>query len=78
LRRDQFQTGMKLGFDIFRPLDDGSPLWVAQAATLAEAARRLDSLREFSPGHYFLRDAETGQFVTTDTDGNPGAVFEHA
>jgi hypothetical protein len=72
LRRDQFQTGMKLGFDIFRRLDDGSPLWVAQAA------RRLDSLRKFSPGHYFLRDAETGQFVTTDPDGNPGAGFEQA
>jgi hypothetical protein len=69
---------MKLGFDIFRRLDDGSPLRVAQAAALAEAPRKLDSLREFSPGRYLLRDKETGQFVTTDTDGNPGAGLEHA
>jgi hypothetical protein len=63
---------MKLGFDIFRRLEDGSPLWVAQANSLDEARTRLAALRQISPGQYFVRDAETGQSITPEVDGNPG------
>jgi hypothetical protein len=63
---------MKLGFDIFKLLDDGSPLWIAQADSLDEATRKLEALRQSSPGHYFARDAETGQSITAEADANPG------
>jgi hypothetical protein len=66
------QPTMKLGFDIFRRLDDGSPLWVAQANSLAEARTRLAALRQLSPGQYFIRDAETGQPIAPEVDENPG------
>jgi hypothetical protein len=62
---------MKLGFDIFRRLDDGSPLWVAQANSVAEVRARLVALRQFSPGHYFVRDAETGQSIGAELGENP-------
>jgi hypothetical protein len=62
---------MKLGFDIFRRLDDDSPLWVAQASSLIEARAQIAALRRSSPGRYFVRDAETGQSVTTDENLNP-------
>lgn len=51
---------MKLGYDIFRKLDDGSPLWVAHIASLEEAQKKLEALQKTSPGHYFVRDAESG------------------
>jgi hypothetical protein len=54
---------MRLGFDIFRRLDDGSPLWVAHVRSIPEAQARLEALRQYSPGHYFVRDAETGQYI---------------
>jgi|HubBroStandDraft_2_1064218.scaffolds.fasta_scaffold79608_4 hypothetical protein len=57
---------MRLGFDIFRRLDDGSPLWVAQVSSIADAQARLEALRQFSPGRYFVRDAETGQYIPPD------------
>ena len=49
---------MGFGFDIFRRLDDGSPLWVAQAHTVDDAHRQV--VRKMSPGEYFVRDAATG------------------
>jgi hypothetical protein len=62
---------MKLGFDIFQRLDDGSPLWLDQVNSLVEAKSKIEALRQSSPGHYFARDAETGLSITTDTDANP-------
>ena len=57
---------MRLGFDIFRRLDDGSPLWVAQVSSVAEVHARLEALLRCSPGPYFVRDAETGQCIAAD------------
>ena len=34
---------MNLGYDIFKKLDDGSPLWVMQVATLEDAKKQFDS-----------------------------------
>jgi hypothetical protein len=59
---------MSFGFDIFRRLDDGSPLWVAQADSLDDARRQLDAIRKISPGKYFVRDAFTGQPVWSDAE----------
>lgn len=59
-------ANMRLGFDIFGRLDDGSPLWVAQVSSIAEAHARLEALRQYSPGHYFIRDAETGRYIASD------------
>jgi len=34
---DDSGDNMGLGYDIFRELSDGNPLWIAQAATLKES-----------------------------------------
>jgi hypothetical protein len=54
---------MKLGYDIFRQLENGSPLWIAQVDSLDEAKNKLDSLIRSSPGQYFVRDAENGKVI---------------
>ena len=59
---------MGLGFDIFRRLDDGTPLWIAQADTFDDAKRQLDAIRQKKPGHYFVHDASTGELVGSDID----------
>ena len=60
-------SDMGLGYDIFKKLDDGSPIWVGQADSLGAAQQALESLRRASPGHYFLRDANSGA-VIPDSD----------
>jgi hypothetical protein len=60
---------MKLGFDIFRQLDDGSPLWIANVETREQAEREMASLQRVTPARYFIRDAETGAVVS---DCGPG------
>ena len=52
---------MDLGFDIFRTLDDGTPLWIKQVPTLDDGRIHLDALISASPGEYFIRDASTGE-----------------
>jgi hypothetical protein len=69
---------MRLGFDIFRRLDDGSPLWVTQVSSIAEAHARLEALRQYSPGHYFVRDAETGQYIAPDAREKSTGDLEQA
>jgi hypothetical protein len=54
---------MDLGFDIFRTLDDGTPLWIKQVATLDDGKRHLNELIRAMPGEYFVRDASTGEIV---------------
>jgi hypothetical protein len=58
---------VKLGFDIFRRLDDGSPLWVTQVNSVAEAWTKVEGLRQRSPGQYFVRDADTGKSIPADS-----------
>ena len=62
---------MKPGYDIFRQLDDGSPMWVAHVATRTQAQLQVASLRLSAPARYFIRDAETGELLN---DFEPGAV----
>jgi hypothetical protein len=54
---------MDLGFDIFRTLDDGTPLWIQQVATLDDGRKSLDALFGAVPAEYFIRDASTGEIV---------------
>jgi hypothetical protein len=54
---------MNLGFDIFRTLDDGTPLWIKQVATLDDGKKHLDALASTTPAEYFIRDASTGEIV---------------
>ena len=54
---------MSLGYDIFRELSGGDPLWVAQATTLEEAREKLDTLARTLPARYFIRDATTAKIV---------------
>jgi hypothetical protein len=61
---------MKLGYDIFRQLDDGSPIWIANVQTRAQAQQKVTTLRSSVPARYFVRDAETGALIT---DSEPGA-----
>lgn len=54
---------MGLGYDIFEETSDGSPLWVAQAATLKEAEEKLETLARNVPARYFVRDAASAKIV---------------
>ncbi|HXN52265.1 MAG TPA: hypothetical protein VN943_10030 [Candidatus Acidoferrum sp.] len=62
---------MKLGYDIFRQLDDGSPIWIANVQTRAQAEQEVALLRRSTPARYFLRDAETGAVIS---DFGPGTL----
>jgi hypothetical protein len=54
---------MDLGFDIFRTLNDGTPLWIKQVPTLDDGRKSLDALLSAAPAEYFVRDASTGEIV---------------
>lgn len=54
---------MDLGYDIFRELSDGNPLWIGQATTLKEAQDKLDTLTCALPAKYFIRDATSATIV---------------
>jgi hypothetical protein len=54
---------MGLGYDIFRELSDGNPLWIAQANTLEEAQEKLEMLARTVPAKYFIRDAASAKIV---------------
>jgi hypothetical protein len=54
---------MDLGFDIFRTLEDGAPLWIKQVATLDDAKIHLAALASSTPAEYFIRDASTGEII---------------
>ncbi len=54
---------MDLGYDIFRQLDDGTPLWIKQVATLDDGKKSLNALILAAPAEYFIRDASTGEIV---------------
>ena len=54
---------MGLGYDIFRELGDGKPLWIAQAGTLEEAQEKLQMLARTVPAKYFIRDATSAEIV---------------
>jgi hypothetical protein len=52
-----------LGFDIFRKMEDGHPLWIAEVAVLKEAKTQLYALASKAPGEYFIRDASNGKII---------------
>jgi hypothetical protein len=54
---------MGLGYDIFKKLGDGSPLWIVQVASLDDAKQKLEALVRALPAEYFIRDASTGQVI---------------
>lgn len=54
---------MSLGYDIFRESSDGSPLWIAEVATLEEAEEKLHALARSLPAKYFVRDATNAKIV---------------
>ena len=61
---------MKLGYDIFRQLDDGSPIWIANVPTRAQAQQQMAILRSSTPSRYFVFYAEAG--VITDSEPGTG------
>jgi hypothetical protein len=69
-------TKMKLGYNVFRRLEDGSPVWVANVDTLAEAKQKLISLNRNFPGEYFIHDAETGAILNEVKDPRPDAASQ--
>jgi hypothetical protein len=58
---------MGLGYDIFKKLQDGSPIWIMQAATLEDARNQVKALLSAESGEYFIRNASTGE-VLASTD----------
>ncbi|HEY2459782.1 MAG TPA: hypothetical protein VGI16_03205 [Candidatus Acidoferrum sp.] len=54
---------MNVGFDIFKKLADGSPLWVGKADTLNHARQSVELISRSAPGQYFIRDAATGMVI---------------
>ena len=65
---------MGLGYDIFRELSDGNPLWIAQAATLKEAQEKLDTLARTVPANYFIRDASSAKIVARAGPNTPEEI----
>ena len=65
---------MKLGYDIFQRLDDGSPLWIANVQTRAQALQSVIALRSSASARYFVRDAETGVVINDDEPGTIGSA----
>jgi hypothetical protein len=62
---------VSLGYDIFKELDDGTPLWIVQVKTVNEAMTKLDPLSACALGRYFLRDASTGKIIR-NASSSPG------
>lgn len=60
---------MELGYDIFRKLDDGSPIWACDAPTLDAAKKKVETLIREKPADYFIRDASSGEVVARITPG---------
>ncbi len=54
---------MSLGYDVFRTLDDGHPLWIAEFASIEEAKTNLHVLASKVPAEYLIRDASSGAIV---------------
>ncbi|MGD0425195.1 MAG: hypothetical protein ABSC10_00615 [Candidatus Acidiferrales bacterium] len=54
---------MDFGYDIFRTLDDGTPLWIMQVGTLDEGKKHVGQLVSSAPGEYFIRDASSCEIV---------------
>jgi len=67
---------MKLGYDIFQKLDDGSPLWIANVQTRAQALQQVTLLRRSAAARYFVRDAETGAVINDCEPGTVGSTDE--
>jgi hypothetical protein len=63
---------MKLGYDIFRQLDDGSPIWIANVQTREQAQQKVVTLVSSVPARYFVRDAETGAVISDSELGTRG------
>jgi hypothetical protein len=63
---------MSLGYDIFRQLGDGSPLWIAHVKTIGEAKVKLSTLQQSNPGEYFLRNAGSGELMFDAMTRPPG------
>lgn len=49
--------------DIFRILNDGSPLWVTTVEGRAEARRKIAELVEKTPAQYEVYDAHAKKFI---------------
>ncbi len=60
---------MELGYDIFRKLDDGSPIWACDAPTLDAAKKKVETLIREKPADYLIRDASSGEVVARITPG---------
>ena len=67
---------MKLGYDIFQKLDDGSPLWIANVQTRAQALQQVTVLRRSAAARYCVRDAETGAVISDCEPGTVGSTDE--
>jgi hypothetical protein len=67
---------MKLGYDIFQKLDDGSPLWIANVQTRAQALQKVTALRRSAAARYFVRGAETGVVINDCEPGTVGSTDE--
>jgi hypothetical protein len=63
---------VKLGFDSFRQLDNGGPIWVSHQQTRASAEREISLLQRFASARYLSRDAEAGALIADSGLGVPG------
>jgi len=59
---------------IFRQLDDGSPIWVANEYTRPQAEREVASLQRSAPARYFVPDAETAAVIADSGLGASGKI----
>jgi hypothetical protein len=63
---------MKLGFEIFRHLDDGSPIWSPMCKPVPKQSEKWPRCCVPLRARYFVRDAETGEVITDTGLGTAG------
>jgi hypothetical protein len=54
---------MIFGYDVFRRLHDGSPLWVGTVANVVEAEKQIQNLATQSRDNFFIREAINGEIT---------------
>jgi hypothetical protein len=62
---------LRLGFDIFKALENGEVVWVGCAESLKDAKSRVALLVSSSPSRYVVRDAANGQIVADMSPNDP-------
>jgi hypothetical protein len=62
---------MGVGYDIFRNVRFGGPIWITTVATRGEVQQTLHALEWVDPGDYFTREVPSGEIVQGRVPADP-------